>query len=661
MINLSGILNLQKPENSKASIAYQSKIYEYFSIRIPRSHIEHIIQSIKDERFLFFIKYGILRRYEGECDIIYVELPQIPKKLVIYRKPQFRTKSIDKLNLSKKDLPHIPLFEGEDHLKYLSLESNKITKIEPLISLNRLLYLNLYGNYIKEIDNLSNLIKLKALLLGRNKIEKIRNLNSLIELEILDLHSNHIKTIENLNYLKKLRVLNLANNLLISIKELSHNKNLEELNVRKNFIESIPDMTSDFKALKKINIGKNLLNKLEDLMEFTKLNNLEEAIIENNPILNNPQIIEQLTKISIYSKKVPILFSKSQDKLNSKNKFISPSKPLITNNINNIIEYKTNINNNIDISKSSNNVRKTSLINASDCAKDLAVTNRIKKNNTIEKHKDVIYARNKNNLNKTNNYFPMENLLQNNNNNNNNNNKNQMLKTFTMFNSKIVSIKQLWIYEMKNIISLGYNGYNNMKYTENNINQGHVEMENDTSIGLYGNCLKILMKRDFQDKVTSINFNYFCFDFILSKKTIGFIKEFKKLNTVKFNHNNLFSFYQLTKLELLPDIQNLSINDNEICNSYLLKYFISYRLNYLKSFNNQEIKKNDKVNSVKIFKCFDTIISIKENEALNKNEDENISEINIEDISDKVKYFEFIKYNLANAIHQIIFDEDNNG
>ena len=398
MINLSGILNLQqKPENSKANIAYQPKTYDYFSIRIPRSHIEHIIQSIKDERFLFFIKYGILRRYEGECDIIYIELPQIPKKLVIYRKPQYRTKSIDKLNLSKKDLPHIPLFEGEDHLKYLSLESNKITKIEPLISLNRLLYLNLYGNYIKEIDNLSNLIKLKALLLGRNKIEKIRNLNSLIELEILDLHSNHIKTIENLNYLKKLRVLNLANNLITSIKELNHNKNLEELNVRKNFIESIPDMTSDFKALKKINIGKNLLNRLDDLMEFTKLNYLEEAIIENNPILKNPQIIEQLTKISIYSKKAPILFSRTSIKSSYNNKFISPSKSLTTKNINKIIECKTNTsnNNNVNCSKSNNNVRKSAVINYGECVKDLSATNRIKKNNNVnEKHKDVIYARN---------------------------------------------------------------------------------------------------------------------------------------------------------------------------------------------------------------------------------------------------------------------------
>ena len=93
------------------------KIYDYFSIRIPRSQIESKLKLVKDERFLFFIKYGTLRRYDGDCEVIYVEIHQIPKKLVIYRRPCARMKSVDKFNLSKKDLPHIPLFEGEENLQ----------------------------------------------------------------------------------------------------------------------------------------------------------------------------------------------------------------------------------------------------------------------------------------------------------------------------------------------------------------------------------------------------------------------------------------------------------------------------------------------------------------------------------------------------------------
>ena len=209
MINLPEISNIvNNKESSKNNITTKKlkTTYDYFSVRIPKNCIEQIIKSIKDERFLFFIKYGILRRYEGECDIIYIEIPQIPKKLVIYRTPHCRMKSLSKLNLSQRDLPHIPLFEGEDNLKYLSLELNRITKIDKLISLNNLIYLNLYGNYISEIENLVNINKLKFLLLGKNNIEQIKNLNALTDLEVLDLHSNKIKNIENIFYLKKLKV-----------------------------------------------------------------------------------------------------------------------------------------------------------------------------------------------------------------------------------------------------------------------------------------------------------------------------------------------------------------------------------------------------------------------------------------------------------------------
>ena len=122
---------------------------------------------------LIFIKYGILRRFEGDCEIIYIEIPQIPKKLVVYRRPFYRMKSIEKLNLNNRDLPHIPLFESEDKLKYLSLEMNRINKIDQLISLNSLLYLNLYGNNIKDIENLNKIKKLRVLLLGRNNSNEI--------------------------------------------------------------------------------------------------------------------------------------------------------------------------------------------------------------------------------------------------------------------------------------------------------------------------------------------------------------------------------------------------------------------------------------------------------------------------------------------------------
>ena len=195
-------LNTIKNTNNDRASSGNRQAYDYFSIKISRTTIEMLFNNEKDERYLYFLRYGFLRRYEGKGDILYVEIPQIPKNIVIYRKPVIRNKNSEKLYLNKKDLPHIPLLEGEENLKLLSLETNLITKIDHLISLNNLLFLNLYENKISEIENLQTVPKLKALMLGKNNISKIKNLQCLPEIEVLDLHSNKIKLIENLACLK---------------------------------------------------------------------------------------------------------------------------------------------------------------------------------------------------------------------------------------------------------------------------------------------------------------------------------------------------------------------------------------------------------------------------------------------------------------------------
>ena len=278
-------LNTIKNTNNDRASSGNRQAYDYFSIKISRTTIEMLFNNEKDERYLYFLRYGFLRRYEGKGDILYVEIPQIPKNIVIYRKPVIRNKNSEKLYLNKKDLPHIPLLEGEENLKLLSLETNLITKIDHLISLNNLLFLNLYENKISEIENLQTVPKLKALMLGKNNISKIKNLQCLPEIEVLDLHSNKIKLIENLACLKKLRILNLANNQLTSFVELMNNKNLEDINLRKNLIVSIPNLALSFDKLRKLNLGKNMISKIEFILEFKKLKRIEELYIEGNPVI----------------------------------------------------------------------------------------------------------------------------------------------------------------------------------------------------------------------------------------------------------------------------------------------------------------------------------------------------------------------------------------
>lgn len=208
------------------------------------------------------------------------------------------------------DLPHIPLFEGEENLKLLAMESNFITKIDHLVSLNNLLYLNLYNNRITEIENLSTLPKLKALMLGKNQIEKIKNINNLIDLGVLDLHSNRIKVIQNLSNLRKLRLLNLANNQITNFADLTSNPELEEVNLRKNMIVVVPSTLVELDKLKKLNLSRNLISKVDSLETLRRLKNLTDLVLEDNPVL----MIKEATDIAV---QLPI-----------KNKnFASPTKP----------------------------------------------------------------------------------------------------------------------------------------------------------------------------------------------------------------------------------------------------------------------------------------------------------------------------------------------
>lgn len=48
--------------------------YDYFSVKIPKTIIDGLLKSEKDERYIYFLKYGTLRRFEGDGDILFVEV-----------------------------------------------------------------------------------------------------------------------------------------------------------------------------------------------------------------------------------------------------------------------------------------------------------------------------------------------------------------------------------------------------------------------------------------------------------------------------------------------------------------------------------------------------------------------------------------------------------
>ena len=587
-------------------------------------------------------------------------------------------KNLDKLNLNNKDLPHIPLFESEDKLKYLSLELNHISKIDQLISLNNLLYLNLYGNNIKEIENLNGVKKLRVLLLGRNNINKIKNLNYLIDLEIIDLHSNKIKYVEGLQNLKRLRILNLSNNLLCSFYDLIYNKNLEELNLRKNLISTIPSISNNtFELLKKINIGKNLINKLQFLEEFTKLKSLKEIILEYNPILNNPDAMIYINKLPIKGK-IPVLLYKSIDNNNVVDNIQSNE---IIDKIGNLLFHKNRIK---KLNSAFNINNRKNFLNSHDKSKKVySLISNINTRNISPgetKSNIKILFNDKINLKINNNSLKFNTLTVRKNDNDQtiNSTRTHRVDNFNdnnhiKINIKMMTINKQWVQEYNYIILGGYNGYNNKKYKETSIDQGYIEIEGDNNncLNLYGNCLKILMNEKLYENIDILKFNYFCFDLIMNKKYIEYLKLYKNIKNFQFNNNNIFSVYQLTKLEFFEKLENIQIINNEICSSLsLVKNFLGYRIVGLKVYNNEIINDDEKELSKNIFQAFDNIIhqkekekeekleqlknNLDENENNNKNNDEEIN--NLLNNDDKLIMWNYVKKNLDSALY-IVFNE----
>ena len=668
-------LNTIKNTNNDRASSGNRQAYDYFSIKISRTTIEMLFNNEKDERYLYFLRYGFLRRYEGKGDILYVEIPQIPKNIVIYRKPVIRNKNSEKLYLNKKDLPHIPLLEGEENLKLLSLETNLITKIDHLISLNNLLFLNLYENKISEIENLQTVPKLKALMLGKNNISKIKNLQCLPEIEVLDLHSNKIKLIENLACLKKLRILNLANNQLTSFVELMNNKNLEDINLRKNLIVSIPNLALSFDKLRKLNLGKNMISKIEFILEFKKLKRIEELYIEGNPVI----FIKDAYK-KFYN--LPLKFKDQAQFQIFKNNSSSNSQNNNNNGLNNSVnQLKSSVsskntngaindnNSNIKHANSNSNFVSTSTNNIKGGKGQNFDEVKKAENSNVNTNSETSQTKTKSNQSTRNDSLSNSNLNYNNNRNNGGNNKNNDPDNLSEEEREklLIKIENEWKVEFRYIINNGFNGYSIKKLKETKMQLCHAEIERERQLNLFGNAIEVLGYKEFYNMVHTIKFEFINFDIISQRQNIENIKKFVNLKSLVFKSNNMHGFYQIIKLENIKGIEYITIRKNEICNGEILKYFLVYRLQNIKYFNDSEITNKDVYMSKKIFEHFDKAISICENESqkakINKEDKENGSaninkkELNKKEVESnelKFDFFNYAKVNLTTVLDEIL-------
>ena len=121
------------------------------------------------------------------------------------------------------------------------------------------------------------------------KIKYIENLEKLKRLQTLNLSSNMIEKMQKLETLTELRELNLSRNFIKVIECVDNMGKLEDLNLCGNQIASIPRHA--MKKLRSLKVLKLSHNKLESLLEITKLRPLQDLTnldLQGNPFTSLP-------------------------------------------------------------------------------------------------------------------------------------------------------------------------------------------------------------------------------------------------------------------------------------------------------------------------------------------------------------------------------------
>nr|AGS43928.1 SDS22-delta81-171-myc3 [Cloning vector pAG118] len=146
------------------------------------------------------------------------ELTQdLPDDVEVIDLVHLKIKSLEDLNLYRfKNLKQLCLrqnliesiepdsFEGLSNLEEIWLGKNSIPRLINLHPLKNLKILSIQSNKLKKIENLEELTNLEELYLSHNFITKIEGLEKNLKLTTLDVTSNKITSLENLNHLSNL-------------------------------------------------------------------------------------------------------------------------------------------------------------------------------------------------------------------------------------------------------------------------------------------------------------------------------------------------------------------------------------------------------------------------------------------------------------------------
>lgn len=148
-------------------------------------------------------------------------------------------------------------------IEKLILNTQKLSSLSGVETFTNLKILSLSGNIIQEISNLDRCLLLEELCLEDNMISKIENLQRLRFLKKLDLGRNFISKIENLKALENLTQLSLEDNLIESLDGIQQLYGILELYIGNNRISNMKDVLylKELRKLIILDISGNLISK----------------------------------------------------------------------------------------------------------------------------------------------------------------------------------------------------------------------------------------------------------------------------------------------------------------------------------------------------------------------------------------------------------------
>lgn len=81
----------------------------------------------------------------------------------------------------------------------------------------------------------------------------------------------------------------------------------------------------------------------------------------------------------------------------------------------------------------------------------------------------------------------------------------------------------------------------------------------------------------------------------MSHSNLSKLKKFQKLKKLVFSDNNIHSFIQISKLEVLPKLTSLSIENNDVSGTILCRTFIVYRFPNVIEINGTQVADSDRL------------------------------------------------------------------